>query len=120
MHRFRHAPVEIPPAWTRGLKRNGGSAGRRVGTRGAVGLRSARPALHVRKLPFADYAAAALYPTFTPFACSSSMNLQRRSRGIATLPRHACATRATRPYAVSFLPLPTYRVLTRPGKNSRA
>src|SRR5271166_6276674 len=90
MHRFRHAPVEIPPAWTRGLKRNGGSAGRRVGTRGAVGLRSARPALHVWKPPFADYAAAALYPTFTPFACSSSMNLQRRSRGIVTLPRHAC------------------------------
>jgi len=32
------------------------------------------------------YVAAGLYPTFTPFACSRSLNVQRRSRGSATLP----------------------------------
>src|SRR5271165_5964316 len=48
------------------------------------------PALHVWKLPFADYAAGALCPTFSLFAFSRSMNVQRRSRGSATLPRHAC------------------------------
>ena len=48
-----------------------------------------RPSGLAWKLPFADYAAATLYPTFTPFACSRFLNVQRRSRGSATLPRHA-------------------------------
>ena len=47
------------------------------------------------KLPFADYATADLDPTFTPFACSRSMNAQRRSRRSATRP----VTRRPRRYA---------------------
>jgi hypothetical protein len=46
-----------------------------------------RPGLHVWRFPFADYLAATLSPTLSPFARSRFMNVQPRSRGSATLPR---------------------------------
>ena len=74
------------------------------------GCAPARPALHVWKLPLVDCAAAVLYPTFSSFARSLSMNVQRRSRGSATLPvtRAATPTRRSahtpvRPHTASFV-----------------
>jgi hypothetical protein len=83
-----------------GERRNGGSAGRRMGERN--GVSAGRHAWRGRvalprdrrctsgNFPFADYAATALYPTFTPFCLFKFYNVQRRSRGSATLPRYAC------------------------------
>jgi hypothetical protein len=100
-------------------RRVGVSAGRRAGeTYRRVGGSAYRHAWRGRvalprdrrctsgNFPFADYAATALYPTFTPFCLFKFYNVQRRSRGSATLPCHACryADPPTRRPAVSFLP----------------
>ena len=117
-------------------KRNGVSACRRVGVwEKRNGVSAGRHAWRGRvALPRDRRCTSGNFPLLiTPpqpfilrsllFACSSSMNVQRRSRGSATLPRHACryadtptrrhadsslphADPPTRRYAVSFLPTP--------------
>ncbi len=61
-----------------------------VGARGAVGLSSCATGVARLDTSLSLIAlAGALYLPFTPFACLRSMNMQRRSRVSATLPRHA-------------------------------